>query len=172
MADQDSLTPDQLDKVMEFQEVTGCTDVCVCVAALAGAEWQVEEAVHAHLTQASDQPSNDGSPSSPEVRRRTGVGVPEPPPLQHPPTEEPTVPQQRPLQVVGQWWGLLSLPLRGMTALLLRWPLRLCCWSLNSLLAVIYSLLYSTQFCIRAHLLRPNLFWPNLFKLPQFTTFL
>ena len=36
-----------------LQQVTGCLDVCVCVAVLQRTAWEVETAVHEHLTHAS-----------------------------------------------------------------------------------------------------------------------
>uniref|UniRef100_A0A6A7FY38 FAS-associated factor 2 n=1 Tax=Hirondellea gigas TaxID=1518452 RepID=A0A6A7FY38_9CRUS len=196
MADTDSLTPDQLDKVMQFQEVSGCTDVCVCVAALATANWEVELAVHQHLTQASsggDSRVDEGGSSTTTtttstattttisssdqqsvVRRRVsenvvssessssssqvtgGVtssstprvvsgGTTGPPsaalPPQHPRPLHTSPPGA--LRRISAWAVYLGFTLPS--KLFIHWPVRLCYWTVQSLFAVAYSLLYSTS---------------------------
>lgn len=99
------MTPDEMDKLVQLQDITGIEDIQICRALLESKGWDLEATAREQLNFSEQNPPPPAPPDAPEVRNQNGGG-----------RNRSVVPRSSNYGILG--WGLfmltlpLTLPLR------------------------------------------------------------
>lgn len=156
MANPDSLSPDQMEKLMHFQDITGCTDLLASVQALTATNWNIEQSIDRHLNNmvepaksnedASQDKAKVTSTPGTEVRQRvtTPSNLAE---LASVPSvseqSDRTAPRQNLFQRFMNFAAYVGFYLP--TNILVYLPFKFFCWSLSSVYNSARAILNSTS---------------------------
>merc|ERR1719391_830677 len=127
MEDEEDLSPQQTEKLIQFQDLTGIEDMAQCKELLKDNNWDLEVAVQHHLVQqehTDDSFHSNGGPLPPQLPPVIGGARPSSPPSLRPVREPPVnvnpidqriysvVPRRTPVGLFGWTSFLILLPFR------------------------------------------------------------